>query len=304
MSVEVRPFRRDDRDQVTTLVNAHVQAVMPGVSVSVNAVLSQLEREPGEFIVDPWVAERTTLVAVERERIVAAAHLRRYASHADVGETYRDAGEIYWLVCWRDAPYWPDTGAGDLIAEACVAQLSDWRVARYLADGSLPAAGVYGVPDSWPHIRAVYERAGFRHEGTTEIVLVADVAELRGAGPAPLDGLAIRRELGINGTRFAAVLGDATIGYVEVASDLTSGGALARYAGWADIGNLCVDEPFRRRGIGTWLFGHAADWLRLGRVTQLLAYEDAAGDAEERAFLERAGFRELTRTQRGWVRDG
>jgi hypothetical protein len=57
-SIQVRPFRRSDREHVTALVNAHVAAVVPGVSVSVNTVLSQLEHEPGEFIVDPWIAER------------------------------------------------------------------------------------------------------------------------------------------------------------------------------------------------------------------------------------------------------
>jgi hypothetical protein len=44
-SVEVRPFRRGDRDQLTALVNAHVQAVVPSVSVSINTVMSQLERD-------------------------------------------------------------------------------------------------------------------------------------------------------------------------------------------------------------------------------------------------------------------
>lgn len=53
--VEVRPFQRHDRDQLTHLVNAHVLPVLPGVALSVNAVMSQLEHEPGEFIVDPWV---------------------------------------------------------------------------------------------------------------------------------------------------------------------------------------------------------------------------------------------------------
>ena len=52
----------DVDDQLTALVNAHAAAVLPGVSASVNAVLAQLEREPGEFIVDPWVSERQTLV--------------------------------------------------------------------------------------------------------------------------------------------------------------------------------------------------------------------------------------------------
>jgi len=79
-SIEVRPFHRGDREQLTALVNAHVAAVVPGISISVNAVLSQLEREPGEFIVDPWVTERVTLVAEQRCRIVAAAHLLRYAA--------------------------------------------------------------------------------------------------------------------------------------------------------------------------------------------------------------------------------
>jgi len=43
-SVVVRPFRRGDREQVTHLVNVHAAAVIPGMSVSVNTVLSQLER--------------------------------------------------------------------------------------------------------------------------------------------------------------------------------------------------------------------------------------------------------------------
>lgn len=42
-SIELRPFHRADREQLARLVNAHVGAVLPGVSVSVNAVLSQEE---------------------------------------------------------------------------------------------------------------------------------------------------------------------------------------------------------------------------------------------------------------------
>ena len=53
---------RGAKEQLAALVNAHIGAVVPGMSVSINRLLSQLERDPGEFIVDPWVAERTTLV--------------------------------------------------------------------------------------------------------------------------------------------------------------------------------------------------------------------------------------------------
>ena len=52
--IEVRPFRRGDRAQLTSLVNAHAAAVVPGMGASVSAVMSALERRPGEFIEDPW----------------------------------------------------------------------------------------------------------------------------------------------------------------------------------------------------------------------------------------------------------
>ena len=42
------------------------------MSASVNIVLASLERQPGEFIEDPWVAERVTLVAEQQSRVVAA----------------------------------------------------------------------------------------------------------------------------------------------------------------------------------------------------------------------------------------
>jgi hypothetical protein len=86
-SVEIRPFRQGDREQLTGLVNAHIAAVIPGIVVSVNTVMSQLEREPGEAVVDPWVIERETLVAVQRDAIVAAAHLHRFGDGVDVSES-------------------------------------------------------------------------------------------------------------------------------------------------------------------------------------------------------------------------
>ena len=82
--IEVRPFQRRDREQVTALVNAHVEAVVPGVAVSVNAVLSQLEREPGETIVDPWAIDRATYVAIVRDAVAGAAHVIRYGADARV----------------------------------------------------------------------------------------------------------------------------------------------------------------------------------------------------------------------------
>jgi GNAT superfamily N-acetyltransferase len=300
MSVQVRAFVRGDRDQVTTLVNAHIAAVVPGVSVSVQGLLSQLEREPGEFIVDRWVRQRLTLVAEQRGRVVAAAHLLRYGDDEDTGAAYRDAGEIRWFACWPPTPTWPDSAdAGQALMTACHAQFRRWAVGRRYADGTLPVPAVYGVPEQWPHVRNLYERNGFRHDGRTEIVYLAAVDRLRRPA-APVAGLTLRRAVGAAGTRISAALDATDVGYVEVDTGLDGGPRVSRLGAWADIGNLWVDPGHRRRGIGTWLVGQAADWLDLGGVTRLLDYADA-DDRPYAGFLTATGFTELTRTARGFA---
>ncbi|MFI6854360.1 N-acetyltransferase [Streptomyces sp. NPDC050416] len=356
-ALEVRPFRRADRDQLTDLVNMHVAAVVPGVSVSVNTVLSDLERQPGEFITDPWVAERTTLVAEQREYVVAAAHLLRYRADAEVGEAYRDAAEINWFVCRPAASFWPDADqAADLLMRACLAQFARWNARVRYADGALPAPLVYGLPRNWPHIRAVYERAGFRHAGDTEVILIARVADL--PEPEPRPGVTVERTLGECGTRFTARAGTGApggvrrvppalrrparplaapgehprttstrasarqaesphrtppgppsgrtaglyghpLGFVEIDTALARPERHARAAGLADIGNLHIDPAQHGTGLEHWLLAQAADWLRLCGVDRLVAYESAA-DSTMLGHLTGAGFRELTRTDRGW----
>jgi GNAT superfamily N-acetyltransferase len=295
----IRPFQRHDRDQVTELVNTHIGAVLPGVSISVNAVMSQLEREPGEIIVDPWVRERATLVAIERDRVVAAAHLLRYAGDERVGESYRNFGEIRWIVCGPE-----HDAAADALLAACAERFENWGVERYGADMSLPCPCCYGVLDCWPHLKALFLRNGFRHEGHAEVILVADAASLPAGGDPPLAGLTLRRDVGgdtVGGTRIGAWLGDELAGFVLLATDLTNGGALSRLAGWGEIDTLNVGEGHRRRGIATWLVGHAADWLRLGRGDRLIAYCESDQD-DALGFLAHIGFRELARTERGWIR--
>ena len=298
-AVQVRPFRRADREQLTALVNAHIQAVVPGVVVSVNTVLSQLERNPGEFIVDPWVSERATLVAEQRGRVVAAAHLLRYGAGEEVGQAYRGSAEVNWLLFWPRANHWLDSEeAAAALMDACLERLGSWA-GHWHADGVLPAPGVYGMPAQWPHVRKLYQRAGFVHDGQVEIVLLARVDELPGPSAPPLEGLALERSVGQSGTRLSARLGEEVVGFVEVDANLVEGGRLGHLGGWADVGNLHVVEAYRRRGVGTWLVGQAGDWLRLARVDRLLAYAWPKEQAQL-GLLGRVGFRELTRTARGW----
>ena len=227
-----------------------------------------MERQPGEFIEDPWVSDRMTLVAVLGDRIAAAAHLLRYFPDERADQAVRGAGEIHWFVFWPEAPAgnpcWPDaTEAAEALIVACVGQLEQWGVTRRHAGGELPVPGVYGVPEQWPHVSKLYEWAQFRHTGHTEIVYLAQVSDLPGPAEAPVTGLSVRRSVGINGTRLSAVLGQEVIGLVEVET-VEGGERRSRHGGCADVGNLHVAGPHRRQGVATWLLGQAADWLHPG----------------------------------------
>ncbi|WP_171057950.1 GNAT family N-acetyltransferase [Modestobacter altitudinis] len=293
----VRPFRRADRDQLTALVNAHVCAVVPGWAVSVAVLLSQLERDPGQYVTDPWVVARATLVAEVDGRLVAAAHLRRYGTGSTVAADWRDAGEIAWLVCWP-----AHEAAGGRLAAACVRLLDSWDVRRQYADGDLPTAATYGVPDSWPHVARVFGSAGFDPAGgRTEVVLAGTLDGVRRPVRPTLPGLTVHRTVGTFGARSNAVLDGEVVGFVEAQDDHTRGGTLHRMDGWADLAELHVDADRRGQGIGTWLVEHLAEWLRLGgtrRFLVALGEEDLALEP----WFGRFGWHRIGTTRRSWVR--
>ena len=296
---EIRSFNRTDREQLTELVNAHIAVAVPGWAVPVAALLGQLEREPGEYVVDPWVMERMTLVSVVQDRVVAGAHLKRYAADPRVSEGYADSAEITWLVCWPES-----IEAGHALAQTCVRVLEAWGGRHHWADGALPTPATYGVADAWPHVRAILERAGFRDEGAqTEVHLAGRLDDVPSPGPAPIEGLVLQRELGNMATRFAARLEGEVLGFLHVRDDLTRGGSMSRLTGWSDMWELYVEPGHRSRGIGTWLVEQAVDWLRLGRTERILV--TLSGDDVEAGvdrFLARFGWRAIGRTRRGWKR--
>ncbi|MFF2020884.1 N-acetyltransferase [Streptomyces sp. NPDC058171] len=312
-SLNVRTFHREDRDQLTDLINAHVAAVVPGAGVSVNTVISSLERRPDEYVLDPWVAERVTLVVEHRRRIVGAAHLLRYRNDPDVGEDFRDAGSLLWSVHLPVEPDAPaqdresvDGTAGDeeqvadLLLSACLAQFTRWHVRVRYADGQLPAPGVYGVPAPWPHISTALERAGFVHTGDTEILLLAALSDLPDPALAPpLPGLTVHRTLGTGlGTRLTARSGADDLGYVELDTSLGRPERHARPGGMADLSDFDLPDDAHPE-LFRWLLGQARAWLALCGVDRVLTYA-APDETDDLALLAAGGFRELTRTARGW----
>ncbi|MFJ4964638.1 N-acetyltransferase [Streptomyces sp. NPDC088729] len=270
-----------------------------------NTVLSSLERCPEEYVTDPWVAERVTLVTEERGRIAAAAHLLRYRDDPYVGEDYRGTGHLAWILHHPADDTAPDTRteptrAAELLMSACLAQFGRWESRSRFCDGRLPVPGVYGIPEQWPHVRGLLERAGFVHTGTMEVLLLATVDALPAPGAAPLPGLIVRRTLGVLGTRFTALLDGQEVARLEVDTILERPERHARPGCTADLADLalsCGADPLSL----VWLLGEVRGWLVLSGVDRLFAYSDETPDgAGERAMLSDLGFQEMTRTARAW----
>lgn len=296
---EVRSFARHDREQLLSLANHHIATLLPGGSIPAAALLSQMERDTSEYVTEPWVTKRHTIVGVERDRIVAAAHLKRYAAGPLVSGDYSDAGAIDWIICWPD-----QLDTGRLLIGAALDHLRSWSARTWHADGSLPCPGVYGISESWPHVLELVTEAGFDdRDGQVEVIFAGDLDDVAPPGPAPWGGLVVRRVLGTLGTTFQALDGDEVVGVFEVDDDYTKGGSVMTLDGWADECNHWVKEDIRGRGVGTWLFRHGCAWLRLGGTSRLLAYaiEDGNLPRIER-YYARHGLGAINRARRGWKR--
>jgi len=298
---QIELFQPAHLPQMQALVNAHLSTLAPGWALPEQYIASRLQRDPGEFIVDLWVTARVTLCAIERQRVVAAAHLLRYGSGVEVNGAYRNAGEIAWFLAWPDA-----SQAATALLEAANRQFGRWEISTAWAwQGALPASVFAGVPDVWPHIAAALATAGYRPDrdaAREEAVYGGRLDQIPPPADPPIAGMTIRRSTGLFGTRFTAAIDGQDAGYCDCVSDLTEGGALPALHGWAELAELEVRESWRNRGIGAWLVQQAAAWLRLGgcdRIILAVAAEDEAAGAGR--FYERHGWRALVRLQRGWM---
>ena len=293
MSAVIRRFERRDRDQLTALINLHFAAVIPGVLLSVNTVLSQLEREPGESIVDPWVAERCCLVVEREHRIVAAALLHRFRTDDDVSDSYRGVGDVRWLVCHVDA-----VNDGKALLAAAMERMRRWGVTAVSADCALPAPGCYGIPDTMPHLRALLTEAGFGEPTRREFVLAARCDDLLGAD---LGGPTIVRTVGTLGARFTLSVDDDAPGYIEVCQPSADLARSSVATHWADVGNLILADGADPAAVIPALLSTAARWLLLGGITRLIDYWAADVDPPDYLLeLQRAGFHTLVRNDRGF----
>ena len=248
-STEIRPFATGrSRAGHATRERTHRRRTAGRHPFRSTPSMSQLEREPGR-------GDRRSLGAragnARRDRARArvrgrpSAALRR--GRARVNECYRNLGEIRWLVF---GPQNEGAARRAARAPACVSQRTG-RSRATAADMSLPCPCCYGVPDCWPHLRELLVRNGFRHEGQTEVILVADVADLPAGVAVPLAGLdrCAARSAG-RGRRRAPRRPPRrrAVGFADLSTDLTTAARSPRLAGWGELDSLYVSEAFRPPG--------------------------------------------------------
>jgi GNAT superfamily N-acetyltransferase len=284
------------------LINLHLGAAVPGWAVTAQAVAAHLERDLDEYIVDRWVAERTTLIVGDAYRLHAAAHLLRYRDTPEVAESSRGIGTIAWTVGLPDKPE-----ALAAVLAAALRRFAAWGVRPARGwDTNLPAPGLVGVVDAWPHVAAALRAAGFAPgEGEPSEALYGGRLEgIAEPGPPPVDGLEVRRATGeYGGPVFLAEMEGQVVGRCEVNADLTRGGERPALRGWAELDETDVEEAWRNRGVGTWLVQHAARWLRLAncdRIVLAVGADDEARGAGR--FYRRFGWDAFVRETRSWRR--
>jgi GNAT superfamily N-acetyltransferase len=303
LPAQVVPFDPSHLPHIRDLINAHLGLAVPGWALTAPFIASHLDRNPGQAITDPWVAERATLCALEGQRVVAAAHLLRYGSGPPVGPALAGTGEIAWFFAWADkaeAAAVLLAAASDQMRARGVTLAGVWNV-------GLPVGPFVGVPDVWPHIADALSAAGFRPMvGNEEVVYGGPLDAVAATSEPPVPGLAVRRGLttglwAAHEMRFAALLDGREIAACEVALDLTDNGALPALRQWAQLTELEVAEPWRNQRIGVWLVRHALAWVRLGGRSRVVVATMADNMGANR-FYRRFGWERLVHERKGWSR--
>jgi hypothetical protein len=134
--MRVEPMQAAQLPQLAALVNLHLAAVLPGWTLSKEVIAKHLQRDRGQTITDPWVAQRDTLCVVSNYQMAAAAHLLRYRGDPDVNQPYRGIGEVGWFLF---VPGHDDAAAAMLAAAR--EQLATWGVHQDHGWGARPAGG-------------------------------------------------------------------------------------------------------------------------------------------------------------------
>ena len=71
--------------------------------------------------------------------------------------------------------------------------------------------------------------------------------------------------------------------------------------GWADVGNLHVEDGVDSKTVIPQLYSAGAEWLLKGGIETLLEYHSNQDPKEHLELLEKCGYETLVTNTRGWA---
>ena len=169
--VQIAPLDRSHLPQVLALVNSHLSTAIPGWSLAADYFWERLKSEPQEYITDPWVVERKSVVGIVRDRVCAAAHLLRYGDDT----RYKGVGDIDWILFWPG-----EREVGAAVLTECRRQMNAWQVVDEQISGPfLTEGGQLPALAGWAELSEVETSETMRNQGVGSWVVQHAVEWLR-----------------------------------------------------------------------------------------------------------------------------
>jgi GNAT superfamily N-acetyltransferase len=297
----IRPFKIDDLPQLTQLINTHIAMLIPTWGLPSELILSRLEKNPDEPVIDPWVIERATFCAFVGENLVGAAHLLRYGDTEPVNENHHKHGDIAWLVFEPEC----EAEAKALLA-SCHAQMKGWEVKSLGAwETGLYIPCFTGISDNWPHIGKLFYEAGYRPKPErAEAVFGGGFDGIYSAREIP-DKFAMKQRITANEIAIGLHRYGERVATIEAKIDCSENDTKPALKTWAELSEVEVAENWRRQGIGRMLIAYLVFLLKKTEASQVVF--TVAKDDEEAgagAFYQSFGWKPFSRSQDGWEYDG
>ena len=259
------PYEPGMCGDLTRLVNLHLAQVPSGLALSERQVAAALAEEPFwdrhyDDERDGRVPREEIVCVVEGGRLVGAAEERWYergaAIAAGLGPEWA-ATEEFVLVQWLVAvPDDPETAR--YLVQGLVKRADATRRGVRIAGRFRFGIGWGGVADAWPHLTAALSASGFSVNQRWTMFHMATDEGLHPPPPAGftfrwhIDELRLEWELlafaaGVDGVVEEVVAGECQVW------DVPHGARSAGRHLWTTVEWLGVEQPHRRRGLGTYL---------------------------------------------------
>jgi ribosomal protein S18 acetylase RimI-like enzyme len=245
------------------------------------------------------VRHRDTLCVLDGERLVAAAGVhwleRGATAAAGLKPEWAAAEELVildWIVAEADHPRVAPYVVDRLVERAAAARCGVRGNGRYRF-----GIGWDGVSDTWPHLTAAFAGAGFAASQRWTTYSIATHTSLR---PTPPDGFTTRWdvndvrhewELRAFCTAKGADVQPVLAGECQV-WDVPDGARSAGRHPWTTVEWIGVEEPYRQRGLGTYLLQEQRRVQATRGVKQVLLWteEDVPDSADALRLYRRLGF--------------